>query len=76
MALLQKDIDVPASYKDIGTDKPESAEIEEARLTADADIHDEKQWENAFANSQDTLSRLAAQSRAHREAGRTKKIGP
>ena len=75
MALLQKDINSPALHKDPETDKPECAETEEAPLTADADAQDEKRWESAFANSQDTLSRLAAQSRAHREAGRTKKIG-
>lgn len=75
MALLQKDMNWPTSYRDAETDKPESAETEEVRPTADADAQDEQLWETAFANSQDTLSRLAAQSRAHREAGRTKKIG-
>lgn len=47
-------------------------------VTNQADIsideQDEVLWEVEFAASQDTLDRLAAQARAHRTAGRTKKI--
>lgn len=75
MALLQKDMKLPILYKGAETDKPESVETKEVRLTADADAQDEELWAAEFAASQDTLSRLAAQSRAHRAAGRTKKIG-
>ena len=41
---------------------------------ADSDAQDDALWDQEFADSQETLSRLAAQSRAHREAGRTKRI--
>jgi len=38
------------------------------------DEQDEALWEAEFAASQDALGRLAARARAHRTAGRTKKI--
>ena len=57
--------------------RPE-AEVVEAKgdtAPADVDAADDQEWDRAFAASQETLARLAARSRAHREAGRTKKIG-
>ena len=71
MALMQKDLH-PFSLPD---DKAQNEKVtEEADKAANADAQDEEQWQNAFAASQDTLSSLAAQARAHREAGRTRKI--
>lgn len=53
----------------------DKAEIVEAGpVAADADTQDDELWDQTFASSPDTLSRLAARSRANREAGRTKRI--
>ena len=60
--------------------KTENAQAETAKIAAkvcavaDADAQDDYEWDCAFAKSQDTLARLAARSRAYREAGRTKRI--
>ncbi len=48
--------------------------VETDPVEADTDTQDDELWDQTFAASQDTLSRLAARSRAHREAGRTKRI--
>ena len=53
----------------------EAAE-QESHLTIDEDAQDDQTWDAAFAASQDTLARLAAQSRAYRAEGRTKRINP
>lgn len=45
-------------------------------MGADADAQDDREWDAAFAASQDTLARLAERSRAHQAAGRTKRINP
>ncbi len=73
MALLQKDIDTASLDHASVTDKPELKEIHP--VMDDADAQDEALWESKFAASQDTLAHLAARARAHRSAGRTKKIG-
>lgn len=53
----------------------DKAEVVEADpVEADADTQDDELWDQTFAASQDTLSQLAARSRAHRETGRTKKL--
>ena len=74
MALLQKDIDAAAPSSRPLSKAASSAGAESAEDQDDA--QDEALWETKFADSQDTLARLAAQSQAHRSAGRTKKIGP
>lgn len=73
MALLQKDIH-PTSLDPVSA--PEKSELKETRpVIDDADAQDEELWAAEFAASQDTLAHLAARSRAHREAGRSKRIG-
>jgi len=39
------------------------------------EINDERRWEEAFARSQDQLSRLAAKAREDIRAGRVKSVG-
>ncbi len=75
MALIQKDIPAPALQRSSKTDDLQNSEAEKIALAADADAQDEALWESKFTASQDTLAHLAAQARAHRSAGRTKKIG-
>jgi hypothetical protein len=75
MGLLQKDIDVSPRRGSAGPYKAKSAKTaEEVTVTVDTDSQDDHEWDCAFAASQDVLSRLAAQSRKYREAGRTKRI--
>lgn len=82
MGLLQKDIDVSYRRGSAGPYKAKSAKtaedvrvtVEEVNVAVDADSQDDHEWDCAFAASQDVLSRLAAQSRKYREAGRTKRI--
>lgn len=84
MALRQKDLTAASLQTGLGADKinpAKSAETvcvtensPEANDVVDTDAQEEELWQQAFATSPDTLSRLAARSRAHREAGRTKKV--
>lgn len=75
MALREKDLTAASLQTGLGADKINPAKsAENVCITVDADAQDEELWERTFAASQDTLSRLAARSRAHREAGRTKKV--
>jgi hypothetical protein len=39
------------------------------------ELADEQRWENAFAHSQDTLTRLAEHARAAKRAGKTSRKG-
>ena len=65
MALLQKDKDAAVHQ----TALPDNSGIEQnLPVAGDGEAQDEALWEKAFAASQDTLARLAAQSRAHRKA--------
>lgn len=75
MGLTEKHVN--AGYLGAATQHPTTKKLKtavEVCVAADADAQDEALWERTFAATQDTLSRLAAQSRVHREAGRTKKI--
>ena len=40
------------------------------------ELHDEELWANQFATSQDALSKLAAEARAERAAGKTTELDP
>ena len=40
------------------------------------ELEDEKQWARRFGTSQDALSRLAAEARADRAAGRATELDP
>ncbi len=73
MAVLEKDAKLFHSPNGANAYPTEEAQAVETNLV-DADAQDDAFWDQEFADSQDTLSRLAAQSRAHREAGRTKRI--
>ena len=73
MALLQKDVDAAPSRNHTVPDGAQSAGSENTAM--DADAQDEALWEAKFAASQEILAQLAARSQAHRDAGRTKKIG-
>ncbi|MBI3940969.1 MAG: hypothetical protein HY315_09045 [Acidobacteria bacterium] len=59
--------------------KLESLSVEEqdrlARWLLD-ELHDEELWANQFATSQDALSKLAAEARAERAAGKTTELDP
>ena len=75
MAMLEKATTrfySPSGAKAYPTEEAQAAETNSAE--ADTDAQDNALWDQAFAASQDTLSRQAAQSRAPREAGRTKRI--
>ncbi len=75
MAMREKDatrLHSPNSAKAYPAEEAQAVETNPAE--ADSDAQDDALWDQEFADSQDTLSRLAAQSRAHREAGRTKRI--
>lgn len=66
MATLEKDANL-YTLKEV-------PKVEASQAKADADTRDDELWDKPFAASQGTLSRLAARSRAHQEAGRTKRI--
>jgi hypothetical protein len=53
---------------------PETEQDEMAQRIL-ADLEDEERWEEKFAHSQDTLSRLAAKARADIQAGKTQTMG-
>ena len=73
MAVTEKNIQALSS---LGNRQAEQEKTGKDVLdSVDADAQDEALWESQFVASQDTLARLAAQARAHRSAGRTKKIG-
>ena len=40
------------------------------------ELHDEELWANQFATSQDALSKLAAEARVERVAGKTTELDP
>ena len=40
------------------------------------ELHDDEHWARQFANSQDALSKLAAEVRADRAAGRATELDP
>jgi DNA-directed RNA polymerase specialized sigma54-like protein len=40
------------------------------------ELRDEEYWERQFSSSQDTLSKLAAEARAERAAGRATELDP
>jgi len=73
MALLQKGVDAAPLSNRPAPDGAQSTGSENTVL--DADAQDEALWGTKFAASPDTLDKLAARSQAHRDAGRTKKIG-
>lgn len=74
MALTQKDVNA-TYFKGERSHKVKNKVVaDNPCVTDDADARDDCEWDCAFAVSQDTLARLAAQSRAHRDAGRTKRI--
>ena len=72
MAVTEENIQ---AFSSLSSKKAEQETEKDVPDSVDADAQDEALWESKFAASQDTLARLAAQSRAHRSAGRTKKIG-
>lgn len=75
MAMLEKDATrFHPSSATMAYPTEEAKAVTTSSVEADSDAQDDALWDQEFAASQDTLSRLAAQSRAHREAGRTKKI--
>ena len=39
-------------------------------------LHDEELWASQFSNSQDALSKLAAEARAERATGKTTELDP
>lgn len=53
---------------------PETEQDEMAQRIL-ADLEDEERWDEKFAHSQDTLSRLAAKARADIQAGKTQPMG-
>ena len=53
---------------------PESEQDAIAALILE-ELDDERQWEEAFSNSQDQLARLAAKVRQDVEVGRVRDIG-
>lgn len=75
MAMLEKDAKLFHSPNGANAyPTKETNAVTDSPAETDADVQDDSLWDREFADSQDTLSRLAAQSRAHREAGRTKRI--
>lgn len=40
------------------------------------ELEDEVQWDEAFANSKDTLAKLAAEAMAEYRAGKTRELDP
>ena len=55
-------------------DAPETEQDEMAQRIL-AELEDEEHWEEKFAHSQDTLSRLATKARADIQVGKTQLIG-
>lgn len=53
---------------------PETEQDEMAQRIL-TDLEDEERWDEKFAHSQDTLSRLAAKARSDIQAGKTQPIG-
>ena len=53
---------------------PASEQDAIAQLILD-ELADEQQWDQRFARSQDTLSRLVAKARSDIQAGKTKPMG-
>ena len=41
-----------------------------------SELHDEELWASQFSNSQDALSKLAAEARAERATGKTTELDP
>lgn len=70
MAMREKDatrFHSPNGTKAYSTEEAKAVTTNSAE--ADSDAQDDALWDQEFADSQDTLRCLAAQSRAHREAG-------
>lgn len=66
MAVTEENIQ---AFSSLNSKKAEQERTEkDVPVSADADAQDEALWESKFAASQDTLARLAAQSRSHCKA--------
>ena len=74
MALMQRDLNANYFKGTRSHSVTSEVAVDNSCVIEDADAGDDRQWDEEFESTPQTLACLAAQSRAHRDAGRTKRI--